>query len=363
MRDVTHSTPIAQETTQAKAEDTPAVRAGAVQRLLRWLQRWAPPLLVTVALALMALLISSQWQEIRDYQWRISPGWLAISAVCMLAAWGLEIQIWRGLLRLLDASLPFLAAMRIWFLSAVVRYIPGNIWQPLSMTLYAQKHSVRPEATLTSYLLYQIVLLLAAMPLAAIYFLLSGNWGVLSGWVGDATGWLAAAILLPVAGFLVMPAWLMAVINWLLVKVGRPPIGTRLSRINLLVLLLLCMANWLLWGATFATLAFGVSAFTPEEIGALFPHLALTYPLAYTIGFLSLITPSGLGVREGALLVLLSPMLAGSVVTIISLAMRLWNIVGEVVMALIAVAIPDPVAREWDRARAAEALPRAEADL
>jgi len=312
------------------------------------IQHWAPPVLVAVALGLMAWMLASQWQELASFQWRISSGWLLLSALLMLLSWALEIQIWRMLLHLLGATIPWFAAMRIWFLSAVMRYIPGNIWQPLSMTLYAQKHAIRPETTLTSFLLYQVVLLLASMPLAGFYFLFSGNWGVLTEWVGDATIWLVAGILLPVAAFLLVPAWLVRILNWLLVKVGRETIDAHVSRATLFLLLIACTVNWLLWGATFAALAFGVAALADGQIQTIGVHLVLVYPIAYTIGFLSLITPSGIGVREGTLFLLLSPLMAGSVVTVISLAMRVWTIAGELIMALVSVAIPDPIARAYD---------------
>ncbi len=325
-----------------------SVAKASTRSLWHAVQRWAPPALVALALVLMGWLLVSQWQELATFQWRLSPGWLLLSALLMLAAWALEIQIWRTLLRLLGAGLPWFAAMRIWFLSAVMRYIPGNVWQPLSMTLYAQKHAIRPETTLTSFVLYQVVLLLASMPLAGFYFLFTGNWGVLTQWVGDATIWLAAGILLPVAAFLLVPQWLVRILNWLLVKVGRETINAQISRSTLFLLLIVCMINWLLWGATFAALSFGVAALGEGQAQALGVHLVLVYPIAYTIGFLSLITPSGIGVREGTLYLLLSPLLAGSVVTVISLAMRVWTIAGELIMALVSAAIPDPVARAHD---------------
>ncbi len=68
-------------------------------------------------------------------------------------------------------------------------------------------------------------------------------------------------------------------------------------------------------------------------MATLAPHLVFSYPIAYAIGFLSFITPSGFGVREGAFFVLLSPILSGGVVTVIALAMRLWTTAGELVMA------------------------------
>ena len=46
-----------------------------------------------------------------------------------------------------------------------------------------------------------------------------------------------------------------------------------------------------------------------------------------------MITPSGLGVREGAFYVLLAPLLGGGTITVLALAMRLWTTLGELIGA------------------------------
>ena len=74
---------------------------------------------------------------------------------------------------------------------------------------------------------------------------------------------------------------------------------------------------------------------------ALAPHLVAAYPIAYAIGFISLITPSGLGVREGAFYLLLAPIMGGGAITIVALAMRLWTTLGELVAAGVCVLLPD----------------------
>jgi len=95
---------------------------------------------------------------------------------------------------------------------------------------------------------------------------------------------------------------------------------------------------WLLWGATFAALTAGISALPGEELRRVLPHLALAYPVAYAVGVVSFLLPSGFGVREGALYVLLAPVLGGAIVTVAALAMRLWTVAGELLMALLAAA-------------------------
>jgi uncharacterized membrane protein YbhN (UPF0104 family) len=90
-----------------------------------------------------------------------------------------------------------------------------------------------------------------------------------------------------------------------------------------------------LWGATFAAFTFGVTGVGAADRASLAPSLIAAYPIAISVGIVTLITPSGLGVREGALILLLAPRLDGAVVTLVALAMRLWTTCGELLVALV----------------------------
>ncbi len=304
----------------------------------RWFDR-LQPLFLLLAFLFIAALLRSQWATLRSYEWRLDPAWLALSAGLMLASWAGEVYIWYLLIRLLGSHLPYGAALRIWFLTALVRYIPGNVWQPLSLTLYCQQRNIRPELTLASIALFQVIVLLAITPIAAFYFQLTGNWGIFTDLLAGWANWLIGLALLPLFVFLAKPSWLLAMLNWLLRKVGRVEVQATLSSWHLLLLLLLGAFDWLLWGATFATVTLALGPLTDLPLPMLFFHLMAVYPIGYAIGFLSLFTPSGFGVREGAYYLLLAPMLGGGLVTVAALTMRVWNIVGEVVMALVSLVI------------------------
>lgn len=297
----------------------------------RWF--WVQPLFLLLATVWIGWLLHNQWQALRNHRWQLHGGWLVLATLLILASWGMEVGIWRRLLGLIGGRLPYRVAWRIWFLSAIVRYIPGNVWQPLSMTVYCQRWDIRPEATVTSVLLYQLITLLAVGPIAAFYFPLSRNWGPLTPLVNQLPGWLILLILLPIGGFLMRPRWLFGLINWALSKIGRRPLATLLSGRQLAVLLGAATLNWLLWGAAYAALTFALSDFSRSAMGQLAPQLIAIYVIAYAIGFLSLITPSGFGVREGALYLLLVPLLDGGIVTVTALAMRIWTTLGEVLFA------------------------------
>ena len=303
------------------------------KRLLNRLQ----PVFLILAILFIGWLLHSQWDDLRRHHWQLNYGWLAASAGFLLAAWAVEIAIWRHLLVLIGGRLAYWPAVRIWFISAIARYIPGNVWQPLSMTLLCQRRGIAPEATLTSIALYQVIILLAVAPIAALYFVVTGNWGLLTSQLHAFTPWLVVLGLLPLVVFVVWPSWLIEGVNWALRKINRPTLQTGLSRSELLRVLLAATVDWLLWGAAFAALAFALDNYSPAQMAQLAPDLVAVYSVAYAIGFLSFITPSGLGVREGAFYLLLAPLMGGGVVTVLALAMRLWTTLGELIAAGISV--------------------------
>lgn len=307
------------------------------------LLRRAQPVFLILALIFVALLLRSQWEELRSHSWQLRPAWLVASGLLLLASWAMEIGIWRRLLTSVGGRLGYWPAVRIWFLSAIMRYIPGNVWQPLSMTLQCQRRGVRVEATLTSVALYQAIILLAVGPIAAVYMLATGNLGMLTDLLGALAPGLAALVIAPVLVLLVRPELLTAFLNWALHKLGRETLDMHLTSGRLLAFLVAAVVNWGLWGGSFAALTFGLGEYSPAEMAALAPHLIAAYPIAYAIGFVSFITPSGFGVREGAFYLLLAPVMGGGVITVAALAMRLWTTVGELGMAgLSALLIPGP---------------------
>lgn len=298
----------------------------------RRLIRIAQPVVLMVALIFIGLLLRSQWEELQGYEWRVLPGWLALSGVSMLSSWFLEVSIWQRTMRRVGGDLTYAQSVRIWFGSMLVRYIPGNVWQPLGMTVLAQEAGVRPGITITSIALYQAIHVLSIAPIAVVYLLLTRNVGALNVYLENAAIPLAVAGAIPAAAFVINPRWLIRAINWALSRVGREPITSSLSRGGLLSLMARALVNWFLWGGAFAALLF---AFQPMSMAAridTLPHLMAGYAMAYAIGFLSFLTPGGLAVREGALILLLSPVV-GAVVSVAAIAMRLWQVSWEVIVA------------------------------
>ncbi len=296
-------------------------------------------LFFALALGFLILMVADQWDALRGYAWHLRPLWLGLSAVTLAGTWVWEVHIWRGVLHTLGGDLTYRQAWRVWFFSAIARYIPGNIWQPLSMTVMAQQHGVRAMATMTSIVVYQLGNLLSTMLIAALYFPLSENLGLLGRILPPEVGRWMALFIVPLILFLWRPQWLVQLVNLMLRRLGREPLPLHLTSRALLWVVASITGVWGLIGLSFLLLTIALSASPPQ---VLFPHsmdLIASYPLSYAAGYISFITPSGLGVREGVAYVLLAPVIGGATATIAALAMRLWLTLGELIAAGIGVLI------------------------
>ncbi len=291
-------------------------------------KRLAKAAALVVALAFLAALVRGQWQALLAHDWQLAPGWAVLALIGLEFAWLFEAATWRIILTSLGGDLPYRKALFTWFLSNILRYIPGNIWQFLGMAELAGEAGVPRLVTLTSIILHQAISTAAGCVLAALYFAVVGQ--------GQWFAWLRPALwLVPLGLLLLQPRLLERMLNWAMRKLRRPPVRVTLTWGQVWLLLLRYMVVWLALGLSFAALA---RALTPMS-AALLPYLIAAWAAAYVIGYLSLLTPAGLGVREGVLALLLAGVLAEPLPVIIAIVARLWMVIGEVVGAGVGVTV------------------------
>jgi uncharacterized membrane protein YbhN (UPF0104 family) len=91
-------------------------------------------------------------------------------------------------------------------------------------------------------------------------------------------------------------------------------------------------AYWAVTGLAFAALVASAYRLPAGDV----PLVVAAYAAAYAVGFLSLLTPAGLGVREGVLVVALAPVLPAGPALVVALVSRAWMMVAELAGAGIA---------------------------
>jgi uncharacterized membrane protein YbhN (UPF0104 family) len=102
---------------------------------------------------------------------------------------------------------------------------------------------------------------------------------------------------------------------------------------------------WVGMGMSFWLLA---AALTEVEL-SLLPQMIGAFTLSWAVGFFSFVTPGGLGVREGALTLLLKPFFPLYAAAALALLSRIWWLGGEI-LALVLSVLWERLSRGEDRA-------------
>ncbi|MGZ3639414.1 MAG: hypothetical protein ACXVCX_16420, partial [Ktedonobacterales bacterium] len=148
----------------------------------------------------------------------------------------------------------------------------------------------------------------------------------------------AGAVLLPLLLLGLYPPVLRGMLNFGLKKLGREPVQFTLSYRDMLLITLYWSLSWVVAGVGFYLLVRSIVA-TPLAV-SLTTGIVLAigmYALGWDVGFLSFVTPSGVGFRELALVFLLTtsllPATQGNVAlaTVIAIVARLLATGAELV--------------------------------
>lgn len=295
-------------------------------RLLRrpGARRLLTALLVAAAFFFLGREIVRNLDQLRSFRWEVRPGLLLLSMalLSLVFLWG--VVVWRALLVRFGVEVPFRALARTWFLSNLSRYIPGVVWQFVSLAQLGSSVGLSPSATVAS-LLVQMGFLLLSAGVLGVWLLptaLAGELGALL----PVLRWSAPLTLL-----VVHPAVMRAGLRGAERVTRRPMPEWRGRWLDGVWILLLSAAAWVLYGVAFYLF---LDAFVPLPLSAL-PAVTAMNALAFIVGYLAFFAPGGLGFKEGALALLLAGIVPGAVAASLAVVARLWTIAAEVGPALL----------------------------
>lgn len=285
-------------------------------------------LFLLAALVAVTVALSGRWDAwaavagSEDVGWRLRPLWLLGAVACGVLALLADAALWASAFRACGARIGVREGVSVWLGTQLARYLPGRIWQATGLVAYVRARGDSGVVALTVALVLQAGTLATGVGIA-VAVLGTGVFGAIGPW-SVIVGALAIAAALT-------PPVLRATI-----RLGRrllkeapdsePPAvqGGILLRATLGRLVL-----WLPHGLGFWLLLEGMLASNP-----LGPIEALgVFAAAYVAGFLVILAPAGMVVREAAMASLLGAA-AGLPVgpaAALALAARLWSTVSEVV--------------------------------
>lgn len=309
------------------------------QKNLKLAKKYGKPILQfglpLVILAFFLPKLLGIWKDLtaHSFQWNY---WLLALAFCGFVLQELSFGvIWKTVLKRLGYELSFRHSLRIYLASEFVRYLPGNVWHILTRILWAGEYGIpRPVAfaSMTVELITKLASGVLIFGLSLLFWEDMGAIGkLLPGPVIIGLGIITIVCLLVV----LHPKVLNGLLNKGLKILKRDPVVLTLRYVDILVVTVAWSISWIVAGIAFYVLLLSIYPATP--LIAL-PICIGIYAIGWDIGFVSFITPSGLGFRElaiGALFALSLPLPAalGGVIALLS---RVVSTVAELLCVSIA---------------------------
>jgi hypothetical protein len=289
----------------------------------KW-QVWAlQSLLATTVAVFVGRALARHWDEFRSLDVQLDFGLpqIALAAVSVWVAYALLIEAWRRVIIGWQQSLGYGAAIRIWCVSNLGRYLPGKVWSVAGLAVLAQRAGASGWAATGSALTMQALAVATGASVVAV-----------AAPQAASPLQLAAALGLAIAAvwFLVSTSFTARIVRWVRPAVEwRPlPVGTTI---------LAAVANllaWVVYGVAFWLLAQGI---LPDSSLGLRGSVGV-FAAGYVVGFLALFAPGGIGIREAVFVALLAPRLGSGEAVALAVGSRLLltlTEIGEAVLALV----------------------------
>ena len=241
------------------------------------------------------------------------------SSLLLMIGYAISATNWAYIVNDLGGpQIPKADAIRLFMIANLGRYIPGKIWQIAGLTALAKDRGVPPGTAVGAAVLGQGIALVAAAGLGiGLYdvILPPGYFGLIS---IVLIGSVVVLATIPVSFKAGAQLWL-RFMGSQAIETPSPTSGIRW--------LLLYFVNWIVYA-----LAFWMMVVSFDSDISLIP-VAAAFPAAYVLGYLMIFAPAGLGVREGFLIVFLSPHLGLGPSGVIAVVARLWTTLTEVLPA------------------------------
>ncbi|MEG3614335.1 class I SAM-dependent methyltransferase [Isoptericola haloaureus] len=303
--------------------DPATTRPGATARLLAVLRspwvRWG---FLVLALALAVYAVVAVREDLAEAAEALSAGRLALAAVLAVLFVGCTWLSWRAVLTDLGSRLGPRAAVAVFGISQLGKYVPGGVWNVVAAAEVGADHGVPRRRTMTATavatgvgVVSGAVVGLVALPFVALESLQSWSWVL----------WLLPAVvvlLLPP----VLNRLLAAALRW----ARRPALEHPLSWRGLGAAAGWAVAGWLLAGLQVWLLATGLGMASDVRTLAL---AVGGYALAWTVGFLVVVVPAGAGARELVLLAVLTGALPHAEVLLVVLVSRVLITLADLLFA------------------------------
>jgi hypothetical protein len=296
--------------------------------------RWVRLGLLAVALGLCAYGLVSQRAEVAAAWQQVTWGPVIGAAAAAIAAMACMMLSWRTLLVDLGHPLSLRAATRVMFIANLGKYLPGAVWMAAAQVELGREYEISRKTSATAAVVNMLISLATALLVAAVALPLSS---------GDAVRqyWWALVLAVP-ALICLYPPLTSFFVNRLLRLARRPPLERRIGGKGMTRAVAWSLLGWVF----FSLQAWLLVADVTGQGASVLLIAAGAYALAWSVGFILVPFPGGVGPRELALIAALAPVMPRGSAIVVAVISRLVLTIADLIWAAVAFALDRGMRRD-----------------
>lgn len=296
-----------------------------IQKYRRKVFQFIKIIVSTVIIIFIVRYVKINGNTLKDFEFHFNYFYLTISFIILLIYIFNQFGLWYFITIQNQCSISFSNSIATRAYSEFGKYIPGKVFG-YAMLLYAYSKANQSKKLIAICMFFE---LLASVLAVTLIFILS----VFFTDVSVFEKYRIFALSLLVLFFVLIHPKILNYFSDIFLKiVKREPVQLKVSYIQLLKLVLLYAANFMVFGVAFVIF---INSIYPVAFSNYF-FITGTTAGAGLIGMFAIFVPAGLGVREGVLVFTLSFVMPPALAGVIALTSRLWMTFAEVfLMSLI----------------------------
>lgn len=273
--------------------------------------------IIAIMLVLLGWYVVDSSEEIGDMILDMEVAWIPPMLLVLCVVNLVSAGLWASLVRSMEKHLSIARLIAIWHQSLLGKYIPGSIWVHVGRIYHLRQAGLSIKTAAYASAIEQMTVLASSafvVILSPKLFLLLG----LPGWT--------RLLLLPALVVSIVPN-LVARVIW---KLGIRRVDLRLTHVPARSFMMIYFGGHViraLVGGGSIMLILLILGHSSSELNVF--DLASIGAASFAVGYMSLLTPGGIGVKEGMLVFLLGQFVPLSVAVLVAISGRLWSLLAD----------------------------------
>jgi len=264
--------------------------------------------------------VFTQWQSIHEVK-HLKLGGLAWAFVGGMMAPLLNVRSCQRLLAAHGVSLRYRQVVGLFYIPMLGKYVPGKVWSLMTAFAVYGREGISKKVTAVNLTVLMALAMISSLLVIVVFGHLSPLWSF--------NYWLCViSSVVLIAGM--YPPLFYGILNAVLSLLGRSAINPIPSFLEIIEISLMLVLARSVYGVGFFFVVSSVSDVPLSEL----PGMVAVFTFAQVAGLVAVFTPAGIGVREGALLLGLEPVVGPGPAIVATAICRLWQTLIELIMAI-----------------------------